>query len=156
MSSLRRLGVAFSILALPGCASIPEEPRLVQTTSGWPEALFVGRSQAEVSTSLANLCREQGYLALDVRPEVVSCEMRASGEAAVLLELPVGTKARASHFKNLRFDVKPSAEGVHVTARQWITTTGSSDPIPMNGNNQINDVQKLLLSLGGRSVPAGS
>ena len=139
----------FAILALIGCAA--QQPLIKQTQSGYPEGIFRGADIEQVRGKLMDGCVSRGYIIYDSTSNHVICGKTMEGGQAALAQMLVGNSYSTTPHQKIRFIVYKTGTDIKVTAQQWIETQmafGQVRTQELKRNNQINDIQNYLFSLG--------
>ncbi len=138
-----------SALVLTACA--PEQALLKPTLSGYPEGIFSNSNVEAVRSKLIDGCSSRGILVQEASGNQVVCGKTMKGGDAVLAQMLVGNSYSTTPEQKIRFVIYQSGTDVRVTAQQWIESQMAFGQVrrqEMNGNNQKNDMQWFLLSLG--------
>lgn len=149
---MKKILLAFAIVTiLAGCA--PQQERIKTTTSGNPEAYFAGASLSNVRNKLIGACDSKGIPVMESSDNSVVCGKEMSGGEAAFAQILIGNSYSTTPWRKVRFTIYQSGKGVKVSSRQWIETQmafGQMRQQELNSNNQFNDVQRLLNSIGGK------
>lgn len=148
---MKKLFAIVCVLLLSGC--VAQQPRIKETNSGYPEAIFAKSSLAKVRNKLIEVCDTHGIPVLDSNENSVTCGKEMTGSDAVLGQMLIGNSYSTTPIQKIKFTLYQVSKGVKVSARQWFETQmafGQMQQQEMNGNNQFNSVQNMLTSIGGK------
>jgi len=137
------------LMLLIGCAA--QQPLVKQTSSRHPEGLFRNADIENVRNKIIEACSLKGVMILEASDNQVVCGKELSGWNAVLARMAVGNSYSSTPQQKVRFVLYQSGVDTKVVAYQWLETQmafGQVRKQELNSNNQSNDIQKLLFSLG--------
>lgn len=140
-----------SALVLPACA--PQQALLKPTPSGYPEGIFSNSNIEAVRSKLIDGCSSKGILVQEASGSQVVCGKTMEGGDAVLAQMLVGNSYSTTPERKIRFVIYQSGTDVRVTAQQWIESQMAFGQVrrqELNSNNQKNDIQQFLFSLGAQ------
>jgi len=90
-------------------------------------------------------------MVIESTPNQVLCGKTLTGSDAFLAQMAIGNSYSTTPQRKIRFTIYKMGDDVKVTAQQWVETQmafGQVQTQELKTNNQINDVQNFLLSLG--------
>ena len=140
-----------STLVLTACAH--QQALLKSTSSGYPEGIFPNSNVEAVRSKLIDGCSSKGILVQETNGNQVVCGKTMEGGDAVLAQMIVGNSYSTTPERKIRFVIYQSGTDVRVTAQQWMESQMAFGQIrrqELNSNNQKNNVQQLLFSLGAQ------
>ncbi|MCL4315343.1 MAG: hypothetical protein M1527_00435 [Gammaproteobacteria bacterium] len=143
--------VVASVLALTACA--PQQALLKSTVSGYPEGSFSNSTVEVVRSKLIDGCSSRGILVQEAAGNQVVCGKTMDGGDAVLAQMLVGNSYSTTPERKIRFVIYQSGSDVKVSAQQWIESQMAFGQVrrqELNSNNQKNDIQQFLFSLGAQ------
>lgn len=150
MARLRTRLALLLVLTVSGCATQPD--RLKITASGYPEATFQSLTVADVRNGIIGACDSRGLHVVEANDNAVVCGKTMSGGEAVLAQFLIGNSYSTTPQQKIRFTIYQLGTGTKVSARQWIETQmafGQVRAQELNSNQQFNDLQSFLYSIGG-------
>lgn len=138
--------------SLSACASAPEEPRIAQTQSGWPEAVFDNMDAKTALDQIAEGCMKDGQIP-ERTASSVTCTMQPTFSEAMMAAANIGSKYSSNPIKKFRFDMIQRPDG-SVYARCAITLSvttplGQEREMGLYDNRNFNAVEKVFFSHGG-------
>lgn len=140
----------FSVL-LFGCAA--QQPLIKPTQSGYPEGLFENTNVETVRSSIMDGCVTRGLMVIESSANQIVCGKAMEGGQGVLAQMLVGNSYSTTPQRKVRFILYQMGTDVKVTAQQWIESQmafGQTRTQELKSNNQINDIQNFLFSLGAQ------
>lgn len=149
---MKKLAIA-STLALLLSACAPQQALLKATSSGYPEGVFSNATIASVRSKIIDGCSSMGVLVQEAGGNQVVCGKAMDGSEAVLARMIVGNSYSTTPERKIRFVIFQSGSSVKVTAQQWIESQMAMGQVrreELNNNNQKNNVQQFLFSLGAQ------
>ena len=141
--------LCFTAVMLGGCAT--QEALRTPTTSGYPEGVFIFSTVDVVRSKVIAGCSSRGLLVQEATGNQVVCGKTMQGGEAVLAQMLVGNSYSTTPDRKIRFIIYQTGNNVTVTAQQWIETQmafGQTRRQELNSNNQRNDMQQFLFSIG--------
>lgn len=150
MKSFRWLLIA-SVLFVSAC--VAQEPRIKNTSSGYPEATFMNTSVSKVRNKLIAACDSHGIMVSESTENSVICGKEMSGGQGVLAQVLIGNSYSTTPQDKIRFTIYQAGKNVKVSAHEWIETQmafGQMHQMELNSNNQFNSVERMLTSIGGK------
>lgn len=149
MKKLLVVLVAATVMA--ACA--PQQALVKQTASGYPEGLFENTDIESVRSKLIEGCSSRGIFVQEATANQVVCGKTMEGGDAILAQMLVGNSYSTTPEQKVRFVIYQSGPNVKVTAQQWVESQmafGQMRRQELTGNNQKNDLQRFLFSLGAK------
>ena len=147
---MKRLILIFCLLFLAsGCA--PQQALIKPTASGYPEGTFRNSTVDTVRSILIDGCSSKGLLVQESGGNQVVCGKTMAGGDAVLAQMIVGNSYSTTPERKIRLIIYQSGDDVKVTAYEWIESQmafGQMRRQELKSNNQKNDIQQFLFSLG--------
>lgn len=137
-------------LFLFGCA---QQPLVKQTMSGYPEGVFKNMTVEAAKSRVIDGCTQRGIFVQEVNSNQVVCSKSLEGGDAVLTKLMIGNSYSTRPDVKVRFVIYQIGQDAKVSAQQWVETQmafGQMQRMELNENNQRNDMQQFLFSLGAR------
>lgn len=137
------------LVLLVGCAA--QQPLIKQTSSKHPEGLFRNTNVELVKSKIIEACSSKGVMILEVSDNQIICGKELSGWKAVAARVAVGNKYSSSPQQKVRFVLYQAGNDTKVIVYQWLESQmafGQVNTQELNNNNQFNDIQKFLFSLG--------
>jgi len=144
------LFLVISVL-LFGCAA--QQPLIKPTQSGYPEGLFKNTDVDTVRSKIMDACVSRGLMVIESTANQIVCGKTMEGGQAVLAQMLVGNSYSTTPQQKVRFIIYQMGSDVKVTAQQWIESQmafGQTRTQELKGNNQVNDIQNFLFSLGAQ------
>ena len=137
------------IFLVIGCA--PQKPLIKATQSGYPEGIFQDTTTEEVKNKIIECCVSKGLMVLESSSNQIFCGKTMQGQEAVFAQMLIGNSYSTTPEKKIRFIIYEIGNNVKVTAQEWIETQmafGQVKRQELNSNNQKNDIQNFLFSIG--------
>lgn len=134
-----------------GCAA--QQPLIKQTQSGYPEGLFKNTDVETVRSKIIDGCVSRGIMVIESTANQIVCGKTMEGGQAVLARLLVGNSYSTTPQQKVRFILYQIGNDVKVTAQQWIESQMAFGQVrreELKTNNQVNDLQSFLSSLGAQ------
>ena len=141
--------VAIVTLLVSACAA--QQELLKPTASGYPEGIFANASVNSVRSKLIEGCSSLGVLVQEANGNQVLCGKTMEGGEAVFSQMLLGNSYSTTPQRKVRFVIYQIGPDVKVTAQQWIESQMAMGQVrqqELKDNNQNNDIQKFLFSLG--------
>jgi hypothetical protein len=141
---------ALFFLFLSGCA---QQPLVKQTMSGYPEGVFKNMSVEAAKSRIIDGCTQRGIFVQEANSNQVVCSKSLEGGDAVLAQFLIGNSYSTRPDVKIRFVIYQIGQDTKVSAQQWVETQmafGQMRRIELNENNQKNDMQQFLFTLGAR------
>jgi hypothetical protein len=157
MKRLHQVAIVIVAAALSACATV-EQPKLYQTPSGRPEAVFDNTSPSAIIGEIATGCLDHGALIQEQTGTQITCSRELQGDDAFLATLAIGNAYSTPPIQSARFTFVQIGDAVRVQVYQQLQTQfayGQIRTLELNGPKQFNDAQNLLLRLGGH-LPNGT
>lgn len=148
---MNKLIILISCLILAACAA-PQE-LIKQTSSGYPEGVFLNSNVDAVRSKIIDGCSSKGNLVQEATGNQVICGKTLEGGEAVLGRLIVGNSYSTTPENKVRFIIYQLGADVKVTAQQWLESQmafGQTRKEELNDNKQKNRIQQFLFSLGAK------
>lgn len=140
---------AFLVVALAGCAA--QQPKMVETASGKPEAFFEGKTPDEVASLLAASCIQRGWMVDSSSGGNVKCSRPASGGQDFAVQMMYGAGAQATQYLNF-FAIK-AGDGTKAYAQSMVEVIkqfGGRQAVQLDTNEAFNSMMEWLYSVGGK------
>ena len=147
IKKLATLVIAVSILG--GC--VKQQALIKPTSSGYPEGVFRNASLEKAKGKILDGCVRHGLMVSEATSNQVVCEKTMTGGDAVLAQMLVGNSYSTTPVRKLRFIMYKLNQDVKVTAQEWFQSQmvfGQVNKQELKSNNQRNDIQNFLFSLG--------
>ena len=135
--------------AMVACA--PQQSRIKTTSSGYPEGVFTNTTVDDVRNKVIAGCEMRGIAVEQSSDNSVICGKTVTGGDAVVAQLLVGNAYSTTPEEKIRFTIYQIGSNVEVSAHEWIESQmpfGQVRQVELNSNNQFNDMQRYLYSLG--------
>jgi hypothetical protein len=142
---------ALLLLFLSGCAF--QQPLLKATPSGYPEGIVAGRPLEEIKSAIIAGCTKHKLQIFETRADQVVCGRAASGAEALFARTATGNSYAGSSEIRVRFTLYTSADGVIITANQWLETQMPFRALKkkdLTTNDVTNDIQQFLFDIGAK------
>ena len=147
---INKLGLLVIIITvLGGC--VQQQALVKPTSSGYPEGIFRNASLEEAKGKILDGCIRHGLMVSEAGTNQVVCEKTMAGGDAVLAQMLVGNSYSTTPVRKLRFIMYKLNKDVKVTAQEWFQSQmafGQVNKQELKSNNQRNDIQNFLFSLG--------
>jgi hypothetical protein len=135
--------------AMVACA--PQESRIKTTSSGYPEGVFANTTVGDVRNKVIAGCDMRGIAVEQTSDNSVICGKTVSGGDAVVAQLLVENAYSTTPEEKIRFTIYQIGSDVEISAHEWVESQmpfGQVRQVELNSNNQFNDMQRYLYSLG--------
>jgi hypothetical protein len=137
-------------VGLAGCMTVPP---IAATPSGRPEAVFDSTTGPDVAGRIATRCLDGGLVIQNQTNTQIVCSKELQGGDAIIATMAIGNSYSTTPVRNIRFNIVQIGPNVRVQAYQWVQTQmafGQVNQMELNGGAQFNDIQQMLLNMGGR------
>lgn len=139
------------LLCLSSCAA--QQPLVKETNSGNPEGVFAGKTVEDTKSVIIAGCSRMGSMATETDGNQVVCEKEMEGNDAILAQWIIGNSYSTDPIKKARFVMYREGANTVAVVNQWVETQmafGQVRKIELKSNNQKNDMQNFLFSLGAK------
>jgi len=146
---IREVFLTILLSFLFGCVS--QQQLIKPTQSGFPEGVFRGANLEDVKAKMMDGCMSKGLIVYESTTNQIVCGKVMEGSDAVIGQLIVGNSYSTTPERKVRFVLYKVGDDVKVTAQQWIETQMAFGQVrrqELKSNNQVNDIQNFLFSLG--------
>lgn len=147
--NMNKILILAVFLVLTACA--PQQALIKPTSSGYPEGIFLNSNIETVRSRVIDGCSSNGLMVQETSGNQVLCGKTMTGGDAVLATLVVGNSYSTTPERKIRFVIYQVGSDVKITAQQWIESQMAFGQVrrqELNSNNQKNDIQQFLFSLG--------